>query len=533
MKKEAELLLQKEKVNILVVDDRPDGLLAIEAVLNLPEYNLIKASSGQEALSQLFYQEFSVILLDVQMPVMNGFETAKIIKQNEEWKDIPIIFLTAINKEISHVYQGYECGAVDYLFKPFDPWILKSKVAVSADLFLKNKKVIEQAKLLQESEQREHERRLVELEIENLRRYKNLANAIPHIVWKGKRDGNLEYFNEVWFNYTGLSQEQSNAKSWQSVIYPEDRERFFQAWNDAITNASPLETECRLTRRDEMPRWHLLRTTFEYSKKGEVTGLLGTCTDIHDRKVAEEELQKIREDLEIRVQKRTADLQLEIAERIKAQKEVLEIRDQEQKRIGQDLYDGLAQQLAGISFMSKVLEQKLTSRGSPEAQQAQVILELVKKTIHETKRLARGFYPIELERHGLFPAMEELALNTEKQFHVLCECDFDHSIQISDHELSTHLYRIGQEAVHNAIKHGGAKKITLSFQRNNGPIIFSVQDDGVGIHKDPDGMGMRTMSYRAKMMGAFLSVERLKNGGTLVHCVFENDIVSACDRSAS
>jgi signal transduction histidine kinase len=130
-----------DKVSILLVDDRADGLLAMQAVLTCPEYNLISASSGHEALAQLYDHVFAVILLDVQMPVLNGFETANLIRQYEPAKETPIIFVTAINKDQQHIAQGYESGAVDYLFKPFDPGILKSKVRVFVELFQTREKL--------------------------------------------------------------------------------------------------------------------------------------------------------------------------------------------------------------------------------------------------------------------------------------------------------------------------------------------------------------------------------------------------------
>jgi CheY-like chemotaxis protein len=123
------------KINILLVDDRPENLLALEAILESPELNLIKASSGNEALGSLLDQEMAVVLLDVQMPGMDGFETAALMRGSERTKHIPIIFVTAINKEQTSVFKGYESGAVDYLFKPLDPNILASKVKVFVELF--------------------------------------------------------------------------------------------------------------------------------------------------------------------------------------------------------------------------------------------------------------------------------------------------------------------------------------------------------------------------------------------------------------
>jgi CheY-like chemotaxis protein len=137
-----------EKAKILLVDDRQENLLALEAILSSLDQVLVRANSGEEALKALLVDEFAVILLDVQMPGLDGFETAGHIKRREKTKDIPIIFLTAINNEPHHAFRGYAAGAVDYISKPFDPWVLRAKVSVFVDLYMKDRQIREQAALL-------------------------------------------------------------------------------------------------------------------------------------------------------------------------------------------------------------------------------------------------------------------------------------------------------------------------------------------------------------------------------------------------
>jgi len=146
-----------ETVNILLVDDRPENLLALEAILEPLAQRLIRANTGPEALRRVLETEFAVILLDVQMPGMNGFEVAEIIKSRERSRTIPIIFLSAISKEDAYVFKGYSMGAVDYVFKPFNPDVLRSKVAVFVDLFMKQQEIQRQGDLLRESQKRELE----------------------------------------------------------------------------------------------------------------------------------------------------------------------------------------------------------------------------------------------------------------------------------------------------------------------------------------------------------------------------------------
>jgi CheY-like chemotaxis protein len=136
------------KAKILLVDDRPENLLALEAILSSLNQELVRADSGEEALKRLLTDEFAVILLDVQMPGLDGFETATHIKRREKTKDIPIIFLTAISNEPHHAFRGYAAGAVDYMAKPFDPWVLRAKVSVFIELYEKNRQLREQADLL-------------------------------------------------------------------------------------------------------------------------------------------------------------------------------------------------------------------------------------------------------------------------------------------------------------------------------------------------------------------------------------------------
>ncbi len=146
-----------DRVTILLVDDRPENLLALEAILEPLGQILVRAGSGPEALRQVLALDFAVMLLDVQMPGMNGFEVAEIIKSREKSRTIPIIFLSAINKEDAYVFKGYSMGAVDYVFKPFNPDVLKSKVSVFVDLFVKQRELQRQGDLLRDSQKRELE----------------------------------------------------------------------------------------------------------------------------------------------------------------------------------------------------------------------------------------------------------------------------------------------------------------------------------------------------------------------------------------
>ena len=268
-------------VDLLLVDDVEENLVALEAILEPLGQNLVRARSGEEALRALLLRDFACILLDVQMPGLDGFETASLIKQRDRSKAIPIIFLTAISKEDRHVFRGYETGAVDYLFKPFEPDVLRSKVSVFIELHRKTEELKRQSELLRERELAE-ERRVSE------ERYRQLADAMPQIVWTADRDGNATYYNRQWFEYTGQALEDAGAAGWTLAVHPDDLPRAVATWEATQRSGEVFEVEYRFRAADGTFRWHLGRAVPIRAANGEIDFWVGTATDIHDHKRTQE-----------------------------------------------------------------------------------------------------------------------------------------------------------------------------------------------------------------------------------------------------
>lgn len=277
----------KQQIPILLVDDRPENLLALQSVLTSPDYELVSASSGFEALTHLLHREFALILMDVQMPGMDGIETAALIRKREKTKSVPIIFVTAIYQELRHIHRGYESGAVDYLLKPYDPTILKSKVAVFADLYRQKQEIKRQSEMLAH-EQAERSR------AEAMRRhFQDVIDRLDHsIIWEASASklqfrfvsaravDLLGYPHRQWFEETDFLEKH---------IPPEDLPTFRKMLEAARETGKDQRCEHRIVRSDGTVLW--FHTGVQIEPKQTFRGL---SVEITSLKTAEAEL-RIRE----------------------------------------------------------------------------------------------------------------------------------------------------------------------------------------------------------------------------------------------
>ncbi len=213
----------------------------------------------------------------------------------------------------------------------------------------------------------------------------------------------------------------------------------------------------------------------------------------------------------------------DISERKRLEKTILEISETERRRIGQDLHDGLGQHLTGVAFMGKVLADRLAESSPGDAGEAAKIVRLVNESIRMARDLARGLLPAVSEAHGLISALDHWAGEVSELFHVRCRLECNDPLQLGDQALAEHLYRLSQEAVTNAIKHGHAGNITIGLAIVKGGGVLTVRDDGRGFNvltESGSGLGLRIMNYRAKMIGGSLDIQSSRNDGTIVRCSF-------------
>jgi PAS domain S-box-containing protein len=270
------------EARLLLVDDREENLLALEAILEPLGHQLVSVTSGKAALKELLLNDFACILLDVQMPEIDGFELAELIKKRERSEHIPIIFVTALSKEDRHVYRGYSAGAVDYIFKPIDADVLRSKVSVFVELWQKTQQLQAQAQQI-------HEQELSALEQASEARYRQLADAMPQIVWTSDSHGGATYFNRRWFEYSGMSPEEAGPNAWTLVVHPDDLPSVVARREQTLVSGETFEVEYRFRAGDGTYRWHLGRAVPMRDEAGRIEFWIGTATDIHDRKLIEDQ----------------------------------------------------------------------------------------------------------------------------------------------------------------------------------------------------------------------------------------------------
>lgn len=326
---------------------------------------------------------------------------------------------------------------------------------------------------------------------ETMTRNKALLNAIPDLIFRVHKDGTILDFKKGKILGRDLSSRKiigtkvaNLPEHYQFITQGLVRQGMKNGFHVLLTGGTNI-FEHRITRGNTVFYYEVLLTA---SGEDEVLGIIRDVT-----------------------------------ERRRLENQVLEISEWEQQRIGQDLHDSLSQQLAGIAYLGKVLERRLSAKSMGEAKDATEIISLIDDAITQTKGLARGLYPIRMEEIGLMNALGELARTVEKLFAVNCRFEYETPVLIHNTINAIHLYRIVQEAVNNAIKHGRAKDIVISFATDNGITSLTIRDNGVGfrkVHKDMKGMGISTMKYRANMIGATIDIRSGKHG-TTVSCFFQ------------
>ncbi|MBE9092752.1 response regulator [Tychonema sp. LEGE 07203] len=451
-----------DRVNVLIVDDRSENLVALEAILNKPYYNLVKATSGAEALRCLLNEDFAVILLDVQMPGMDGFETATMIRSRDRSRSTPIIFITAFSSNDTHVFKGYSLGAVDYLFKPLEPEILTSKVQVFVELFQKTAEVKRQATQLA----------AVNGELsKSEERFRTLCACSPLGIYLADVAGRCTYMNPRCQAISGLILEESLVSVWQRSVHPEDRDRVVADWLNWIKEGQEYSSEFRLADKENV-RWINVQSSPMFSDLGKLIGHVGTVRDVTDRKQAEEERGRL-------LREQVARQEAERANQMKD--EFLAILSHE-LRTPLNAILGWSRLLRAKKFDETTIDKALETIERNAKSQAQLIEDIL-----DVSRILRGklnfnLYPINL-KNVIEMAIESLRpLAEAKSIAIEFQGSSDVVTVIGD---SDRLQQVVWNLLSNAIKFtpdGG--KVDVRLELVGGEAQIQVIDSGIGIAVD-------------------------------------------------
>jgi PAS domain S-box-containing protein len=326
-------------------------------------------------------------------------------------------------------------------------------------------------------------------------KYRALVEQIPAVVFMAYLDKGIgeAYVSPQIEAALGFSQSEwlEDPVRWYQQIHPDDKMRWSFEAAEMFLSGKPLRSSYRVIARDGKTLWFQCEAKMIRQEDGRPWFIHGVGFDITERKSLEET--------------------------------ILKISATEQRRIAQDLHDGLGQHLTGIAFMSKVLEEKLADKSLPEAAEAAKIVKMVNQAIENTRQLARGLHPVAAEPLGLMSALRKWANEVEELFHIRCTFRCLKPLPIRDPNLATHLYRIAQEAVHNAIRHGKSRNIEVGLSRKNETGTLTIRDDGEGFQKQEagqPGVGLSIMNYRADMVGGSLKVQANEDRGVTVTCMF-------------
>ncbi|MFI5357552.1 MAG: response regulator, partial [Opitutales bacterium] len=461
---------------VLVVDD-DEGLRVLMAeTLRAEGYEVSTAGSGAEARTRLEEQAPDLMLLDLKMGDVEGPALLKQLKRDAA--PVPFVVVTGQGDEKVAV-EMMKHGARDYVMKntallDLLPGVVRRALAtVESDRAL----AVAQAELRASAE-----------------RFSAAMLATNDGVWEMHIPDDRIYFSARWKQILGFGADEiaDDFSEWQRRIHPEDRLRFAHAYRKLIGNHEKVfHLEHRLRHKDGSYRWVLSRALLICDAEGRPLRMTGALTDITERK------------------------QLE--------KEILRISDREQWRIGQDLHDGLGQQLTAIELMCQSFRADLVFVRPDLATQASQICELLREAIGQTRALARGLTPFMLDSSGLPAALAQLAEQTQALGRGRCTFVCPEPVTLDDREAALHLYRIAQEAVGNALKHAKAGEVSIGLTSGaDGIVRLEIADNGRGIRaskKPAAGIGLRVMRHRANAIGAELTVTSRPDEGTRVTCM--------------
>jgi PAS domain S-box-containing protein len=524
-----------EKMNILMVDDQPGKLLSYEVMLGELGENLIKATSAKEALEQLLKVDVAVVLMDVSMPELDGFELATMIRQHPRFQRTAIIFVSAVHLTDLDRLKGYEHGAVDYISIPVIPELLRAKVRVFAELHRKTRQLETLNRELErrvEERTRELENRtLVLQDVNNQLMHKNqeldaIIRTAPDIIFSRQADGARDYISPRFYDYTGAKPGSANGDGWLEYVHPEDKRRALEEWTRSMDSGANYETEYRIRSEYGTYRWFRARAVPIQDEQGKIIKWYGTCSDIHDSKLLEQSIRDNTVELEKMVDSRTAELR-------RLSVRLMTLQDEEHRRIARELHDGLGQELAVAKMVLDTYPHQ--KAGRTEGQVCAEASSIIDRAIKEVRTMSHLLHPPLLDEVGLLSALTWYSDGLTERSGIETSLEFQpKEFPRLAPDMETAIFRIVQEALTNVFRHSDAQHVWINISQHDNKTFIKVRDDGKGIEEKvaelrPEslGIGIGGMKQRAKELGGELRVSNANPGAMVEVMIPSATMVSA------
>lgn len=488
--------------NILIVDDIEENLIFMEGALATLNVNIIKAMSGMDALNLTENTNLALAIIDVRMPIMNGYELAKKLNETRIDEKVPIIFITANNYLEMEVLKAYSSGAIDYIFKPVSVNIIKSKVKVFIDLFHQKQTIIDYAAVLEKSaEKLEKEKNRAE---EIAERFSKVTKIGGSFVWETDKNGALIYISDSFESVTGYKKVLVLGKLLDEKFIPPNLKKILEQKStikSGLFNQIDLHNiEHEIIKKNGEKLVLMINAELYFCNNNIFAGIKGICTDITKLKIIES---KLRES------------QFELS-RLNAN--MTNILEQQSLHISYSLHDVIGHQIALVRFNSFYLKSLIDKT---DKQKIELIKQIIKDTdelMNQVRSLSKHMKGDIVYELGLIPGLEILitSLTEKTRLNVIfnakkIEAKLEKIVEL-------HIYRIIQEIFTNIIKHSKAKNIEVKITQNKDKLYFCVIDDGIGFNindvEKNNTLGLIGIRERIKTIKGNIEIESDFGKGT-------------------
>jgi PAS domain S-box-containing protein len=500
------------QLRVLLVEDSENDAALLEIALARAGFHTLceRVETADSLAAALDRQEWDLIIADYVMPKFDGLSALAQVKQRG--LEVPFVIVSGHITDDTAV-AAMKAGAHDYVMKDN-----LTRLGPAVERELRDAEVKHARKLAEKKLWEEHSFRQA------------IENSIPSGIAVVNLEGKQTYVNPAFCEMVGWTEaELIGAKPPFAYWPPEETERITTGMLQAIKGELPPDgLELRYVRKSGELFDVLILITPLRDGFDNISGWLSSLTDITRLKQAEAGLRRSHEQLETRVKERTADLsaanvQLQSAmeERRRLEHELLDITERERRRIGLDLHDDLGQKLSGVALMAKGLQLKLSKEHSKDSREAGKIHRLIQEAMAHASDVAHDLATLDFREKDLPAALKELAVHAKASFKISCRITSDEFIPPLDPNVVCQLYKITQEALTNAIKHGKTRKVGISLSAESDGLFLTIRNSGIvfpSVVTRTAGMGLRIMNYRANLIDALLEIKPGRPDGTIVTC---------------